>query len=166
MKKFFKTLLVALLLIPSCAWANGWNDAEYQRIEQSIQLPGIKQAAKKYAISAYGAKQNASAAQNQKAINKLIALVSKKGGGTVVIPKGTWRTGAIEMKSFVELNLEEGPYCSLPSNRNSIRWYAPHGRASHAGTILHASMPTRLPTSPSLVKVPSMEVVTTIHGGQ
>lgn len=78
MKKFFKTLLVALLLIPSCAWANGWNDAEYQRIEQSIQLPGIKQSAKKYAISAYGAKQNASAAQNQKAINKLIALVSKK----------------------------------------------------------------------------------------
>ena len=108
MKKFFKTLLVALLLIPSCAWADGWNDAEYQRIEQSIQLPGIKQAAKKYAISAYGAKQNASAAQNQKAINKLIALVSKKGGGTVVIPKGTWRTGAIEMKSFVDLHLEEG----------------------------------------------------------
>jgi len=109
MKKFFKTLLVALLLIPACAWAdNGWNDAEYQRIEQSIQLPNIKQATKKYVISAYGAKQNASAAQNQKAINKLIALVSKKGGGTVVIPKGTWRTGAIEMKSFVELNLEEG----------------------------------------------------------
>ena len=46
MKKFFKTLLVALLLIPACAWADGWNDAEYQRIEQSIQLPGIKQAAK------------------------------------------------------------------------------------------------------------------------
>ena len=40
------------LLIPACAWADGWNDAEYQRIEQSIQLPGIKQAAKKYAISA------------------------------------------------------------------------------------------------------------------
>lgn len=102
MKKFFKTLLVALLLIPTCAWAdNGWNDAEYQHIEQSIQLPNIKQATKKYVISAHGAKQNASAAQNQKAINKLIALVSKKGGGTVVIPKGTWRTGAIEMKSFV-----------------------------------------------------------------
>ena len=50
MKKFFKTLLVALLLIPACAWADGWNDAEYQRIEQSIQLPSIKQAAKKYVI--------------------------------------------------------------------------------------------------------------------
>ena len=75
MKKFFKTLLVALLLIPACAWADGWNDAEYQRIEQSIQLPNIKQATKKYVISAYGAKQNASAAQNQKAINKLIAAI-------------------------------------------------------------------------------------------
>ena len=37
MKKFFKTLLVALLLIPAYAWADGWTDAEYHRIEQSIQ---------------------------------------------------------------------------------------------------------------------------------
>ena len=108
MKKFFKTLLVALLLIPSYARANGSINAIYQRIEQSIQLPGIKQSAKKYAISAYGAKQNVSASQNHNSINKLIALVSKKGGGTVVIPKDTWRTGAIEMKSFVDLHLEEG----------------------------------------------------------
>ena len=42
MKKFFKTLLVALLLIPTCAWAdNGWNDAEYQRIEQSIDRKSV-----------------------------------------------------------------------------------------------------------------------------
>ena len=41
MKKFFKTLLVALLLIPSCAWADGWNDAEYQRIEFPEQREGL-----------------------------------------------------------------------------------------------------------------------------
>ena len=105
MKKFFKTLLVALLLIPACAWADGWNDAEYQRIEQSIQLPSIKQATKKYGISAYGAKQNASAAQNQKAINILSALVFKKGGVTVVIPNVTCCTGAIVIKSFSDRNL-------------------------------------------------------------
>ena len=78
MKKFFKTLLVALLLIPACAWADGWNDAEYQRIEQSIQLPNIKQSTKKYVISAYGAKQNASAAQNQKANTILIPVVPSR----------------------------------------------------------------------------------------
>ena len=38
MKKFFKTLLVALLLIPSCTWANGWNNAEYQRNERQCQI--------------------------------------------------------------------------------------------------------------------------------
>ena len=74
MKKFFKTLLVALLLIPSCAWADGWNDAEYQRIEQSIQLPGIKQAAKKYAISAYGANLFADCSQDVSCINSPVFL--------------------------------------------------------------------------------------------
>ncbi len=56
---------------------------------------------------------NASAAQNQKAINKLIALVSKKGGGKVVIPKGTWNTGAIEMKSHVDLVSRRGCHPAL-----------------------------------------------------
>ena len=105
MIKLLKSLLVALL-VPVCSYAAGWDDEEYKRIEQSIQQP--KMSEKVYAITSYGAKTTASAAQNQKAINKLIALVSKKGGGTVVIPKDTWRTGAIEMKSFVDLHLEEG----------------------------------------------------------
>ena len=60
-----------------------------------------------YDISKYGAKLSNPAAQNQKAINKLIALVSKKGGGCVVIPKGTWKTGAIEMKSHVKLEVQK-----------------------------------------------------------
>lgn len=165
MKKFFKTLLVALLLIPACAWADGWNDDEYQRIEQSIQLPNIKQATKKYVISAYGAKQNASAAQNQKAINKLIALVSKKGGGTIVIPKGTWRTGAIEMKSFVELNLEEGAVLQFAFEPKLY----PLVRTAWEGLACWNYSPciyaTRFPTSPLPVKVPSTEAATMIHGG-
>ena len=55
--------------------------------EQSIQLPNIKQATNKYVISAYGAKQNLQLHRTRKAINKLIALVSKKGGGAIIIPK-------------------------------------------------------------------------------
>ena len=102
MKKIFKLLLIALL-IPAWTNAAGWDEAEYKRIEQSIQLPDLPQSAKVYDISKYGAKLSNSAAQNQKAINKLIALVSKKGGGCVVIPKGTWKTGAIEMKSRVKI---------------------------------------------------------------
>lgn len=103
--RYLKTLLLALLL-PVCAFAAGWDDNEYKRIEQSIQLPKI--AERQFLITSFGAKTTATAAQNQKAINKVISLVSKKGGGKVIIPKGTWNTGAIELKSHVNLVLEEG----------------------------------------------------------
>ena len=106
MKKIFKLLLIALL-IPAWANAAGWDESEYKRIEQSIKLPDFAQNGKVYDITKYGAKLSNSAAQNQKAINKLIALVSKKGGGCVVIPKGTWKTGAIEMKSRVKLDVQK-----------------------------------------------------------
>lgn len=103
--RYLKTLLLALLL-PACAFAAGWDDNEYKRIEQSIQLPKI--AERQFLITSFGAKTTATAALNQKAINKVISLVSKKGGGKVIIPKGTWNTGAIELKSHVNLVLEEG----------------------------------------------------------
>ena len=103
--RYLKTLLLALLL-PACAFAAGWDDNEYKRIEQSIQLPKI--AKRQFLITSFGAKTTATAAQNQKAINRVISLVSKKGGGKVIIPKGTWNTGAIELKSHVNLVLEEG----------------------------------------------------------
>ena len=70
------------------------------------QLPKI--AERQFLITSFGAKTTATAAQNQKAINRVISLVSKKGGGKVIIPKGTWNTGAIELKSHVNLVLEEG----------------------------------------------------------
>ena len=92
--------------MPACAFAAGWDDNEYKRIEQSIQLPKI--AERQFLITSFGAKTTATAAQNQKAINRVISLVSKKGGGKVIIPKGTWNTGAIELKSHVNLVLEEG----------------------------------------------------------
>jgi unsaturated rhamnogalacturonyl hydrolase len=103
--RYLKTLLLALLL-PACAFAAGWDDNEYKRIEQGIQLPKI--AERQFLITSFGAKTTATAAQNQKAINRVISLVSKKGGGKVIIPKGTWNTGAIELKSHVNLVLEEG----------------------------------------------------------
>ena len=103
--RYLKTLLLALLF-PACAFAAGWDNKEYKRIEQSIQLPKI--AERQFLITSFGAKTTATAAQNQKAINRVISLVSKKGGGKVIIPKGTWNTGAIELKSHVNLVLEEG----------------------------------------------------------
>lgn len=41
-------------------------------------------------------------------IQAAIDEVNKKGGGTVVIPKGTWRTGRIILKSNVNLHVSAG----------------------------------------------------------
>lgn len=41
-------------------------------------------------------------------VNRTIAEVSAKGGGTVVIPAGKWKSARIVLKSNVNLHLEEG----------------------------------------------------------
>ena len=45
---------------------------------------------------------------NTTAINRAIAEQSAAGGGRVVVPRGTFLTGTVELKSGVELHLEEG----------------------------------------------------------
>lgn len=45
---------------------------------------------------------------NTRAIQKAIDRANRRGGGRVVVPAGVWNTGRIELKSNVELHLEEG----------------------------------------------------------
>lgn len=102
--KYIK-LLLALLLLPSVALADGW-DTQYKQIEQSIRQPQFGD--KVFNITKYGASVKATAAANQKAINKAIDACSKAGGGRVVVPEGTFNTGAITLKSKVNLHVEKG----------------------------------------------------------
>ena len=106
MKKILTTMMLCMLM-PLMAAAQQWNEAQYRQIEQSIREP--KFADKAYLITKYGAKTDNTAAKNQKAIQKAIDLCSKKGGGRVVIPAGQkFLTGAIELKSGVNLEVQEG----------------------------------------------------------
>lgn len=45
-----------------------------------------------------------------KAINEAICEASKNGGGRVIIPNGLWKSSPIELKSNVELHLEDGAF--------------------------------------------------------
>lgn len=60
-----------------------------------------------YSILAFGAKAN-DTTLNTQAIQKAIDYVSEKGGGRVIIPKGTFLSGTIILKSGVELHLKRG----------------------------------------------------------
>lgn len=49
-------------------------------------------------------------------VNSLIDEVSRRGGGTVVIPRGRWQSGRIELKSRVNLHIAEGAELHFSGN--------------------------------------------------
>ena len=107
MKKLLNVTLLLCLFFPLLAVAQGWNEQQYREIEQSIRMPQF--AAKDYVITKFGAKSANTAAKNQKAIQKAIDKCSKKGGGRVIVPAGQkFLTAAIQLKSGVNLVVEEG----------------------------------------------------------
>lgn len=99
-------MLWLLLLLPCMAWAQKWDDAEYRRIEQNIKQTAFPD--RTFPITRYGASLKASAATNQKAINRAIDACSKAGGGKVVVSKGVWNVAALRLKDNVNLVVEEG----------------------------------------------------------
>ena len=83
---------------------NVWQ-SQYPELLNRIKAPTF--ANRTYNIKKYGAKISASAEKNQQVINKVIRLCNKAGGGRVVIPAGTWNTGAIRLLSNVNLVIEK-----------------------------------------------------------
>ena len=106
MKKLLHIVML-FTMVAGVMQAQSWNASQYQQIEQSIRMPQF--AAKDYVITKFGAKSANTAAKNQKAIQKAIDQCSKKGGGRVIIPTGQrFLTAAIQLKSGVNLVVEEG----------------------------------------------------------
>ena len=106
MKRILQTVALLAFVVIGIQ-AKGWNEQEYKQIEQSIRMPQF--ADKVFDITKFGAKPDNTAAKNQKAIQKAIDKCSKKGGGRVVVPAGQkFLTTAIQLKSGVNLVIEEG----------------------------------------------------------
>lgn len=61
-----------------------------------------------YKITDFGALPDQESQPCHEAINRAIVTCSLHGGGTVLVPKGTFYTGPITLKSNVNLHLEEG----------------------------------------------------------
>ena len=102
-KKSILTLIIAMLSAATAfAQQDAWNTV-YKEIESRMQAPTFKQKTYVAAVKTKNA-----AKKNQQIINQTIAKCSKSGGGTVVIRPGKYMTGAITMKSNVNLRVEEG----------------------------------------------------------
>ena len=51
------------------------------------------------------------------AINKAIKELSKQGGGHVIVPKGVWKTGPIQLRSNIDLHLLKGATLLFSENK-------------------------------------------------
>jgi polygalacturonase len=96
----------AIAIAPKLAFAQSdpWK-TEYLAILSRIKPP--KFAKRDFNILKFGAKAGGEF-DCREAINKAIDECSKKGGGRVVVPAGTFLTGAIRLKSNVNLYVSKG----------------------------------------------------------
>ncbi len=79
---------------------------------------GLAAQAQDLVITRYGVKANDSTILNTKAIQKVIDKAAAQGGGTVVIPKGTYLSGALFFKPKTHLRLMEGAVLKGSDNIN------------------------------------------------
>jgi polygalacturonase len=79
-------------------------------IEAPFPMPQLQRPVfpnRTFAITTFGARGDGET-KNTKAFADAIAACHAAGGGRVVVPAGQWMTGAIHLKSNVNLRLEEG----------------------------------------------------------
>lgn len=103
----FGILFVVLLLVGNIVTAeaqdNAWDQVE--KIVDQIVQPVFKD--QNFNILDFGAKPNEKINASE-AINNAIKTCHEKGGGIVVVPKGTFYTSAIHLLSNVNLHVSEG----------------------------------------------------------
>ncbi|MBK7932484.1 MAG: glycoside hydrolase family 28 protein [Pyrinomonadaceae bacterium] len=95
-----------LMLAPALAFgqADPWT-TEYPKILARIKAPKFRK--RDYSILKFGAKAGGQV-DCRDAINKAIDACSKAGGGRVVVPAGEFLTGAIRLRSNVDLHISKG----------------------------------------------------------
>src|SRR5687768_13817294 len=109
-REFIKHLssgAAGVVLFPqvSSAQADGPWEIIYPQILRRIVPPTFRK--KDFSILKYGAKAGGTF-DCREAINKAIDACSKSGGGRVVVPSGVFLTGAIRLKSNVNLHVSKG----------------------------------------------------------
>lgn len=96
--------LVPALISAQISSKDAWKQAS--KLEKSIEKTSFPK--RTYNITDFGAKPDMPEAPCHDAINLAIVTCNQAGGGTVIVPKGTFYTGPITLKSNVNFHLEEG----------------------------------------------------------
>ncbi len=117
-KNLFHSFLSVFFVIGICAKAEAKTEMTDIYKNLPFKMDEIKKPvfpANKVIITDFGAVGDG-ITLNTKAFADAIEAVSKKGGGTVVIPSGVWYTGPIVLKSNINLYTEEGALVVFSDN--------------------------------------------------
>ena len=102
-------LFLSIMGLVGCSFAQN-DSSQTSQILKNIKIPEFKDQT--YNILEFGA-INDGLTLSTLAINKAIETCHENGGGTVLIPEGTFYTGAIHLLSNVNLHVTEGAVLSF-----------------------------------------------------
>lgn len=88
--------------------------------DYTVELPKIPD--REYNIKDFGA-VNGGMESNTGAINAAVTKANADGGGKVIVPAGIWLTGPIELKSNIDLHLENGAVLLFDKNEKEYPLY-------------------------------------------
>lgn len=109
-RKLFVSFLILVVVSAAHAQEKVWSSAreplkEIAALKKVIKAPKFRK--KDYVITAFGAVGDG-VTKNTDAIRQAIEKCNAEGGGRVVVPQGVFLTGAIYLKSNVNLHVSEG----------------------------------------------------------
>lgn len=116
MNNLWKTNFLLLLLLSFIISVHAQTDTSWNQLPVilgRIKAPVFPNAS--FNILTYGAKTDG-VSLSTKAINDAIIACNAAGGGKVIIPKGTFVTGAIRLKSNVNLHVSAGAILKFSTN--------------------------------------------------
>ena len=120
-KQLFSALLLGAALsvgsMRTPANAQSKYDHYYEGLPIQIErVQEVKFPATSVNIAQYGAVPDGKTDCTE-AFNKAIKELSKQGGGHVIVPRGVWKTGPIQMRSNIDLHLSKGSTILFSENK-------------------------------------------------
>ena len=108
---------VEVLAAVALAVSLGWGDAGGGSSGMPFEMPALippEFPARTFNVADFGARADGRACTE--AFRRAIGACAAAGGGRVVVPKGVWTTGAVHLRSGVDLHLEEGAVIDFTDN--------------------------------------------------
>ena len=107
---YFFLVFLTFCYPPVCDCALGVSETANSITDLPFDMPAIQEPhipPRTYNITDFGAVGDGHT-KNTKAFTDTIKACTEAGGGRVVVPAGVWLTGAIELRSNLDLHLEQG----------------------------------------------------------